>query len=162
MRKVIIAAAAAAIALAPLLVTPVAHADECASLPAQYQPGCRAKFGEPPQADQPPAAPASQAAPQPQNGCTVQGTGPLLQECPLGAPNPPPAAPPPQQPAPEACNSALVNGACIVGNGLGVPLPPVCSQSLCSPPPPLSPPPCSEPGAAGPGSGNCGTIGVRG
>lgn len=49
MRRAIIVAATGVIALAPLLVTPVAHADECASLPAEDQPGCRAKLGEPAQ-----------------------------------------------------------------------------------------------------------------
>ena len=49
MRRVIIVAATGMIALAPLLVTPVAHADECDLLPALEQPGCRAKNQDPQQ-----------------------------------------------------------------------------------------------------------------
>jgi hypothetical protein len=83
MRRVIIVAATGVIALAQLLVTPIAHADECDSLPAQYQPGCRAKFGEPPQADQPPGG-------SPNNGQAyvpgVAGNGPQIA---AGGPNDP-------------------------------------------------------------------------
>lgn len=78
------------------------------------------------------------------------------QVCFLGTGAEQPAAPNPPQP-PEGCNSAIVNAACIVGNGIGAPLPPACSQSLCAPPPPR-PGPCENnevPGCEG-------TIGVRG
>ena len=81
---------------------------------------------------------------------TEAQTQQCLQQQQVAAPNPP-------QQQPQDCNSAIVNAACIVGNGIGVPLPPVCSQSLCSPPPPR-PGPCENnevPGCEG-------TIGVRG
>ena len=53
---------------------------------------------------------------------------------------------PPQQ----QCNGNAVTTLCVGGNMAGIPVPPVCSQPAC-----LPPPPCASPT-------NCGTIGVRG
>jgi hypothetical protein len=107
MRKLLIGVAATVLAAgyltvsAPVAHLPVAHAEPMC--PKQRTPGdndpghwiwvpCQVTGTQPPQATPvapwpsapPPVAPSepSQSVPQPQNGCMIQGNGPLLQECP--------------------------------------------------------------------------------